>query len=96
SYIERKRPEGKANISKPPSHHVSLLYFDTITHFAPALEYLISSVGAEKIVMVTDFPYDMADPQPLRTVTSLQHVSEDDKQKILGGNAACLFKLESK
>lgn len=90
------RPEGKVNISKPPSHYVSLLYFDTITHFAPALEYLISSVGAEKVVMGTDYPYDMADPQPVQTVTSLQHVSEDDKQKILGGNAACLFKLESK
>ena len=46
--------------------------------------------------MGTDYPYDMGDPQPVRTVTSLQHVSEDDKQKILGGNAAYLFKLESK
>ncbi|MFC1897745.1 amidohydrolase family protein [Chloroflexota bacterium] len=88
------RPESKVNISKTPSHYVSLLYFDTITHFAPALEYLISSVGAEKVVMGTDYPYDMGDFQPVRTVTSLQRVSEDDKQKILGGNAACLFKLE--
>jgi aminocarboxymuconate-semialdehyde decarboxylase len=39
------RPEGKVTIKKPPSRYVPLFYFDTITHFQPALEYLISSVG---------------------------------------------------
>ncbi len=90
------RPEGKVNISKPPSHYVSLLYFDTITHFPPALEYLVSSVGADKVVMGTDYPYDMGDATPVATVKSLKNVSDEDKEKILGGNTARLFKLELK
>ena len=90
------RPEGKLNISKPPSHYVSLLYFDTITHFPPALEYLISSVGADKVVMATDYPYDMGDATPVATVKSLKNVPDDDKEKILGGNVIRLFKIKTK
>ncbi len=88
------RPEGKVVIKQPPSHYIPLLYFDTITHFLPALEYLVSSVGADKVVMGTDYPYDMADPTPVSTVKSLKNVSDEDKEKILGGNAARLFKLQ--
>ena len=59
------RHEGKVVIKQPPSHYIPLLYFDTITHFLPALEYLVSSVGADRVIMGTDYPYDMADPTPV-------------------------------
>lgn len=87
------RTESKSIIKQPPSHYIPLLYFDTITHFPPALEYLINSVGADKIVMATDYPYDMGDPAPVLTVKSLKNVSDEDKKKILGDNAKRLFKL---
>ena len=87
------RPEGKVVIKQPPSHYIPLLYFDTITHFLPALEYLITSVGADKVVLGTDYPYDMADSQPVSRVQSLTNISEEDKQRVLGDNAARLFKL---
>jgi aminocarboxymuconate-semialdehyde decarboxylase len=87
------RPEGKEVIKHPPSHYIPLLYFDTITHFAPALEYLIATVGADRVVMATDYPYDMGDATPVETVKSLKNVSNEDKEKILGGNAKRLFKL---
>ena len=90
------RPEGKVVIQKPPSHYIPLLYFDTITHFLPALEYLISSVGADRVVMGTDYPYDMGDATPVATVKSLKKVSAADKKKILGGNAQRLFKIKEK
>ncbi len=87
------RPECKVIIKRPPSYYIPLLYFDTITHFVPALEYLVSSVGADNVMMGTDYPADMADPQPAWTVQSLVNVSQADKQKILGDNAARLFRL---
>ncbi|MFC2001928.1 amidohydrolase family protein [Chloroflexota bacterium] len=87
------RPKCRAIINHPPSYYLPLLYFDTVTHFLPALEYLVSSVGADKVIMGTDYPADMADSSPVRTVQSLVNVSEADKQKIMGDNAARLFKL---
>ena len=87
------RPEGKVVIKQPPSHYIPLFYFDTITHFLPALEYLITSVGADKVVLGTDYPYDMADSQPVSRVQSLTNISEEDKQRVLGDNAARLFRL---
>ncbi len=88
------RPEGKVMIKQPPSQYIRLFYFDTITHFAPALEYLISTVGADKVLMGTDYPYDMGDATPVMTVKSLKNVSEGDKAKILGGNSRRIFKLK--
>lgn len=87
------RPECKVAIQQPPSHYLPLLYFETITHFLPALEYLITSVGADKIMLGTDYPHDMADSHPVSTVQSLEGISDEDKQRILGDNAARLFKL---
>jgi len=87
------RPECKVIIKQPPSHYFPLLYFDTITHFPPALEYLITSAGADKVLMGTDYPYDMADSQPVLTVQNLENISEEDKQLVLGGNATRIFKL---
>jgi aminocarboxymuconate-semialdehyde decarboxylase len=87
------RSEPKAEISKPPSEYVKLLYFDTTTHYEPALEYLAATVGSERVIMGSDYPYDMADPHPVSSVRRLKSLSQDDKAKILGGNAVRIFKI---
>jgi aminocarboxymuconate-semialdehyde decarboxylase len=42
----------------------SQLYFDTITHDLAALRYLAERVGAERVVLGTDLPFDMALREP--------------------------------
>ncbi len=44
--------------------------------------------------MGTDYPFDMGDSTPVSTVKGLKNVSDEDKEKILGGNAKRLFKLQ--
>jgi aminocarboxymuconate-semialdehyde decarboxylase len=90
------RSEPKGEISKPPSEYVKLLYFDTTTHYQPALEYLTATVGSDKVIMGSDYPYDMADPHPVSSVRGLQSLSQDDKEKILGGNAVRIFKIRDR
>ena len=87
------RPESKEVIDKPPSHYIPLLYFDTITHYLPALEYLVKSAGADRVMMGTDYPYDMSDTEPVATVRGLTNIPEKDRQLVFGGNAMRLFKL---
>lgn len=88
------RPECKVAVKQPPSHYIPRLYYDSITHFVPALQYLVSTTGADKVLMGTDYPYDMADFHPVQSVQSLG-ISEEDKEKMLGGNASRLLKLEA-
>ena len=55
------RPETKANIQSPPSNYIRRFYFDTITHAGNRLASLIDWVGADRVVLGTDIPFDMAD-----------------------------------
>ena len=87
------RADSKEIIKRPPSNYIPLLYCDTITHSVHVLEFLVASMGADRVILGTDYPADMADAQPVLKVESLTNISGEDKQKILGGNAARLFKL---
>jgi aminocarboxymuconate-semialdehyde decarboxylase len=88
----QRRDEPKKNISKPPSQYLRVLTFDTVTHYAPALKYLISTIGSDHVALGSDYPFDMADHDPVKTITTL-NLSKEDEEKILGGNARRLLNL---
>jgi len=87
------RPEAKLNIKEPPSKYIPLFYVDTITHSDPLLEFLIKSMGADKVLMGTDYPFDMADSEPVDRMRRLRGIPVKNKQQVLGDNAARLLKL---
>ncbi len=89
------RPESKEIISKPPSEYFKLLYFDTITHYTPALKYLIERVGSDRVLLGSDYPFDMADPDPVSTVNSLESISHVERREVLSENAAQLLRIRS-
>jgi aminocarboxymuconate-semialdehyde decarboxylase len=88
------RPELRDSVPKLPSEYLKMMYFDTITHYEPALKYLVTVVGCDNILMGSDYPYDMADLHPVITVRKLTWLSEEDKSKILGENAVRIFKID--
>ena len=90
-YMVREDP--KRRIDKPPSEYFKLIYFDALTHDQHAMEYLISSVGANRVMLGTDYPADMTDSNLVGKIQGLKTISEDDKEHILWGNAAELFKI---
>ena len=87
------RPEARVNIQKPPSAYLGRFWYDCLTHDANALRYLIDSVGIERLVFGTDWPFDMAIDDPVHWVRGLDKLSEDEKDAILGGNIARLLDL---
>ena len=89
----RVRPEGKVAIDRPPSEYFKLLYFDSLAHFGPALNYLVETVGPERVMLGTDYPFDMGDTDPVKTIAALPHLSDSQKDLIYGANAAALFKI---
>jgi aminocarboxymuconate-semialdehyde decarboxylase len=79
-----------ADAPQDPWSYAGRFLFDTITHDGPALEYMISRVGAENVMIGTDHPYDMGDTTPvahLREATddqTFQLIAEENPQRLFG------------
>jgi aminocarboxymuconate-semialdehyde decarboxylase len=67
----KMRPETRANTASSAKDLLKRFYFDTLTHEPQALRYLIDLVGAERIVVGTDSPFDMGDENPRATLSRL-------------------------
>ncbi|MBF0277230.1 MAG: amidohydrolase [SAR324 cluster bacterium] len=84
------RPECQ-HLKNPPLDYLKRFYYDTITHSQPALEYLIGLVGADRVVLGSDFCFDMAYERPVEVVTNHPGLNEEEKALILSGNAKRLL-----
>ena len=84
------REEPKKFLKVDPEASVRRFYYDTVTHGKPALEYIVANMGASHVVLGSDYPYDMGNWELVREARALS-VSDADKTRILGGNAAALF-----
>jgi aminocarboxymuconate-semialdehyde decarboxylase len=78
------RPEPQKHLKKPPAETIRTLYFDTILHGQPALEYLVSAFGANHVILGSDYPYDMGTFECARQVKALS-IPQLDKVTILNG-----------
>ncbi|MCZ6790107.1 MAG: amidohydrolase family protein [Chloroflexi bacterium] len=88
------REDVRIAIKSPPSEYFKLLYFDSLVHSPAALSYLVDSVGAERVMLGTDYPFDMGDHDPIRSVDSLSNLSDGQREMVIGGNAAALLKID--
>lgn len=79
-------------LKKPPSSYLRRFTYDTISHAPESLNYLIKLVGADRVMMGSDYCFDMGYERPVKAVTALK-LSRKDQEKILGGNAARLLRL---
>jgi aminocarboxymuconate-semialdehyde decarboxylase len=79
-------------IPQKPSEYLKKLYFDTIVHSVAALQYLVRVVGADRVVIGTDYPMAMGDFEAVRKVRQLD-LSEAEREQIFGGNAAMALRL---
>ena len=76
------RPEARGNIARPPSTYQKQLYYDFLTSSEPALRFLIDAVGADRVVMGSDWPFVEWDPSPGGWLDGLQSLSQEEKEKI--------------
>jgi aminocarboxymuconate-semialdehyde decarboxylase len=84
------RPEA-TGIAALPSDYVRRVWVDTITHSERTLRYIVDTVGADKVVLGSDYPADMGEPYPVDFVESCDSLTTAEKEAILGANAAALF-----
>jgi aminocarboxymuconate-semialdehyde decarboxylase len=86
------RADCHADLPKPPTSYLRKVYFDTVVFTPGQLRALVDAFGADRIVMGTDYPFDMADYDPVGHVLSAEF-DEATTAAIGGGNAKRLLGL---
>lgn len=89
------RPETRVHIpDHPPSHYMRMLFYDTMVFQPLYLRHLVEVVGVDRVMLGTDFPFDMGETDPLALINATEGLSDDDSAAIAGENAARIFALD--
>ena len=78
----------------PPTTYLRQVYLDTVVFTYHQLAYLIDVFGPDRIVMGTDYPFDMAEYNPIGHIAGVQGMDEATLAQIAGGNAARVLGLD--
>jgi aminocarboxymuconate-semialdehyde decarboxylase len=89
----RVRPEVRGATANAPMGLARRFYYDSLTHSARTLHFLVEMVGCDRIVLGSDYPFDMRDRDPMLGVNSLVGPTQEDIDGMLGGIAAALLNL---
>jgi L-2-hydroxycarboxylate dehydrogenase (NAD+) len=82
---------GKVRL-KAPSHYLQRFMYDTVVHSKSIMKFVISEMGAERIMIGSDYCLDMGYEQPVHFLDQVDMTSAQRKM-ISGDNAARLLKL---
>lgn len=85
-----QRQEVRKAIKRPPAEYVKQFYFDTITHDPFLLCSLVDYVGADHVLLGSDYPFDMGYENPVDMLHS-SGFSTDVEKMILEDNAVNLL-----
>lgn len=86
------RPEAREHIpDRAPSSYYRRLFFDTLTHDPASLRLLGERVGWDHVMLGTDFPFDMAEDDPVTRVEEAR-LSPDDLRRVLEENAGTFLR----
>ena len=86
-----RRPETR-HLQRPPSAYLRRFTYDTIAHSPEIMRFVISMVGADRVMLGSDYCYDMGYERPVENLDALG-LSAADRAAILGGTAARLLRL---
>jgi aminocarboxymuconate-semialdehyde decarboxylase len=85
------RGDAQGNLPKPPTSYLKQIYFDTVVFTPQQLAALVAAFGADHVLMGTDYPYDMAEYDPLEHLVATNSLDATARAAIAGGNAKKLL-----
>lgn len=90
----RAYPECRENLSALPSEYLKELYYDTVSFHEPALMCAYQTVGAEHMVLGSDYPHVIGSmSESVSSIVGLQ-LPQEEKAKMLGKNAMRILRRD--
>lgn len=77
-------------LSEPADVSIRRFLYDSVTHDPTLLRDLVEAVGADRVMLGSDYPFDMADPHPVETIRRAG-LQQDEQAALLSGNAERLL-----
>jgi aminocarboxymuconate-semialdehyde decarboxylase len=91
---QKVRPEAQKKARRPVTAYLRRFHYDTITHNARALRYLVDTVGPERVMLGSDFCFDMGYERPRDIILAKTvGLARRDQSRVLRENAARLLGL---
>lgn len=84
-------PECQENLSGPARDYLKRFYYDTVSFFEPALMCAYAFVGAERLVLGSDYPHVIGDIKEAVTSIEQLDIPQSDKEKIYSKNILSLI-----
>jgi aminocarboxymuconate-semialdehyde decarboxylase len=79
------------HLTRLPSEELRNLYFDTVLHSAQSLRHLVDVVGADHVLLGSDYPFVMGEPEPVSALAAVPGLEEEERELILHGTLAALL-----
>ncbi|GHK05017.1 amidohydrolase family protein [Streptomyces sp. NPDC003753] len=86
------RPDAGADCAHLPSTYLRRLYFDSLVHDTHVLRALIRAAGADRVLLGSDYPFDMGTEDPVAALRAAR-LPGADFHAVRGGNATALLRL---
>jgi aminocarboxymuconate-semialdehyde decarboxylase len=80
------QPQARSGLEESPLASIRRFYFDTVVHDRELLAALIAWAGPRHVLLGSDYPFDMAEPDPIGAVRMLG-MADAEAEAVLGGNA---------
>jgi aminocarboxymuconate-semialdehyde decarboxylase len=80
------QPDARSRLRESPDDSIRRFHFDTLTHDAELLRALIDYAGPDRVLLGSDYPFDMGDARHVDSVRALG-LAPDVEAAILAGNA---------
>jgi aminocarboxymuconate-semialdehyde decarboxylase len=87
------QPQARSGLRESPDASIRRFLFDTVTHDPQVLRELVAFAGSERVVLGTDYPFDMGDPRPLETLRAAA-LEPKEEAAVAAGNANRLLGAE--
>ena len=83
--------DARTFLERAPSEYVRRFWYDSCTYTESTLRYLLDMVGSDRVVLGTDYPAPMMEPDPVPWIQAMDGLTSEEKNAVLSENPARLL-----